>query len=269
LARRDRPDPPHAAAVSGTVPPVPYQDRPYHERFVSNNGVTIRYLDNDPADPHGLPIVFVPGIIDFADDYQPTLEFFAPRRLIVVEMRGRGGSDAPDRGYSVPEQAGDVEAVIAANELSAFHLMTFSRGTTPAIEVARRTPRRAATLAIGDYLAIEVRLTPEFTERQWRGRWRGRPVSERVSRHVLDGIQADSQPRDLWEAVGALGIPVLVARGSDGGILRDDHVERYRRAVPGVEVVVIPGATHDLFRPDRTAYPTAVRDFIARRAPGS
>jgi pimeloyl-ACP methyl ester carboxylesterase len=241
---------------------------PYLERFLFNRGVKIRYLDNDPTDPHGLPIVFVPGFTDFADEYEPTLDFFAPRRLIVVEMRGRGGSDAPESGYSVAEQAGDVEAVIAANRLSAFHLMTFSRGTTPAIEVARRTPGRAVTLAIGDYLAIEVGLTPESTEKQWRGRWRGRPVSERVSRHVLDGIQADSQTRDLWEEVGALGIPVLVARGSDGGLLTDEHVERYRHAVPGLDVVVIPGATHDLFRPDRTAYPRAVREFIGRRAPG-
>jgi pimeloyl-ACP methyl ester carboxylesterase len=242
---------------------------PYRERSVSNDGVKIRYLDNDPPQPLGLPIVFVPGITDHADEYAATLEFFEPRRLLVVEMRGRGGSDAPESGYSVAEQAGDVEAVIRANELSRFHLMTFSRGTTPAIEVAMRTPPRAATLAIGDYLAIEVGLTPAFTESQWQSRWRGRPVSERVSRHVLDGIQDDSEGRELWDDVGALGIPVLVARGSEGGILTDDHIERYRKAVPGVEVVMIPGATHDLFRPDRTAYPRAVQEFIERRAPGT
>ena len=241
----------------------------YRERFVSNDGVTIRYLDNDPPQPVGLPIVFVPGITDHADEYAAALDFFKPRRLIVVEMRGRGGSDAPESGYSVADQAGDVEAVIQDNDLSRFHLMTFSRGTTPAIEVAMCTPPRAATLAIGDYLAIEVGLTPAFTESQWQGRWRGRPVSERVSRHVLDGIQGDSEGRELWDDVGALGIPVLVARGSEGGILTDDHIERYREAVPGVEVVVIPGATHDLFRPDRTAYPRAVQEFIGRRAPGT
>jgi pimeloyl-ACP methyl ester carboxylesterase len=242
---------------------------PYRERFTSNDGVKIRYLDNDPPDPQGLPIVFVPGFTDHADEYEATLEFWARRRLLVVEMRGRGGSDAPANGYSVQEQANDVEAVIAANQLPRFHLMTFSRGTTAAIEVARRPPRRAATLAIGDYLAIEVGLTAEFTEHQWRGRWRGRPVSERVSRHVIEGIQSESQGRELWDEVAALRIPVLVARGSDGGILTDEHVDRYRRTVPGVEVVVIPGATHDLFRPDRTAYPQAVEEFIARRAPGT
>jgi hypothetical protein len=43
-------------------------------------------------------------------------------------------------------------------------------------------------------------------------------------------------------------------------------VARYRSARPDVEVVVIPGSTHDVFRPDRTAYPAAVAAWIARRA---
>jgi non-heme chloroperoxidase len=248
----------------GTVPAVPHR-----ERFVSNDGLRVRYLDNDPPHPQGLPVVFVPGITDFADEYESVLELFEPRRLIVVEMRGRGGSDAPLTGYSVSEQASDVEAVIAANELRRFHVMTFSRGTTPAIEVARRPPTRAATLSIGDYLAMEIALPPQFAANQWQGRWRGRPMPERVSLHVLERIQDDSQARELWADVGALGIPVLVARGTDGGIVTDPHVERYRQNIPDVEIAVIPGAGHDLFRPDRTAYPRAVLDFISRRAPGT
>jgi hypothetical protein len=31
----------------------------------------------------------------------------------------------------------------------------------------------------------------------------------------------------------------------------------------------LPGSGHDLFRPDRLAYPRAVLDFISRRSPGS
>jgi pimeloyl-ACP methyl ester carboxylesterase len=242
---------------------------PHRERFVSNDGLRVRYLDNDPPQPHGLPVVFVPGITDFADEYESVLELFSPRRLIVVEMRGRGGSDAPQTGYSVGEQASDVEAVIAANQLQRFHVMTFSRGTTPAIEVALRRPSRAVTLSIGDYLAAEIALPPQFAARQWEGRWRGRPMPERVSLHVLQRIQDDSQARDLWADVGGLEIPVLVARGTDGGIITDAQIERYRENVPGVEVAVIAGAGHDLFRPDRTAYPRAVLDFLSQRAPGT
>jgi pimeloyl-ACP methyl ester carboxylesterase len=239
------------------------------ERFADNGGLRIRYLDNDPPGAIGLPIVFVPGITDFADDYHAVLGHLPPRRMLVIELRGRGGSDAPPTGYSVPELATDVGAVLAAEGIDRFHLMSFSRGTTPALEVAFGNRDRIATLSIGDYLAAEVALPPAFVDSQWESRWRGTPIPERVARHVLDGIQRDAVGRELWDEVGALGVPVLVARGGGaGGILQDEQVERYRAHVPGVEVVTIPDAGHDLFRPDRLAYPNAVVDFIARRAPG-
>ncbi len=242
---------------------------PFRERFISNEGLRIRYLDSDPSRPEGLPVVFVPGLTDFADEYEAVGELFGSRRLLIIEMRGRGGSDAPLTGYAVSDQAGDVEAVIAANGLERFHLMTFSRGTTPAIEVALRHPHRAVTLSIGDYLAMEIALTPQFVASQWEGRWRGRPMPERVSLHVLEGIQDESRPRELWDDVASLGIPVLVARGSDGGIVSEQQLQRYQSSIPDVEIVVIPGASHDLFRPDRGAYPRAMLEFVARRAPGT
>ncbi len=240
-----------------------------HERFVHNGGVRIRYLDNRPAAGRGAPVVFVPGITDFADDYREVLELTAPRRLLVVELRGRGGSDAPVSGYSVPEQASDLEAVLAAEGIGRFHLMTFSRGTTPALEMALADPGRVLTVSIGDYPAVEFALTPAFVDSMWSSRWRGRPMAERVRRHVLDGIQRESRGRELWDGLGALGVPVLVARSDGGGIVNDDHEATYRQRVPGVEVIRIPDAGHDLFRPDRLAYPKAVLDFISRRAPGT
>jgi pimeloyl-ACP methyl ester carboxylesterase len=242
---------------------------PHTERFVDNSGVRIRYLDNDPVEPVGLPVVFVPGVTDFADEYESALDLFSPRRMLVVEMRGRGGSDSPTGGYSVADQASDLEAVLEANSLHRFHLMTFSRGTTPALEIAMRKPPRAATLSIGDYLAREIGLTGDWVESQWASRWRGKHMPERVERHVIEGIQQDSEHRELWDEVAVLAIPVLVARGEDGGIINDELAGKYRETVPGVEIETIPGAGHDLFRPDRVAYPKAVLEFIARRAPGT
>lgn len=240
---------------------------PPHERFALNDGVKIRFLDNGIEGGPRLPVVFSPGITDFAEDYLAMFELFIDRRLVVVELRGRGGSDAPATGYSVQALAGDLTAVAAEAALSRLHLMTFSRGTTPAIEFASRHPRRIVTVSIGDYRAVEIHLTPAFVDQQWGTRWRGRPIPDRVRRHVLEGIQAESVERSLWSTVAALALPVLVARGESGGLLDDAACDTYRRRVPGVEIVTIPGSGHDLFRPDRLAYPRAVLDFIARRTP--
>jgi pimeloyl-ACP methyl ester carboxylesterase len=234
------------------------------ERWTDRSGVRIRYLDNAPPDPVGLPIVFSPGVVDDADDYHELLTFFAPRQVIVVDVRGRGKSEAPAEGYKVADFADDLSAAIADAGFDRFHLMTFSRGTPTALEVAFRDPARVASLSIGDYRAAEIRLPDTWPELEWGLRWRGRPVAERVERHVVEGIQRDSVARDLWEAVGAIGIPLLVARGTKaGGIVDEAAVDRYRQTVPEVEFAVIEDAGHDLFRPDRLAYPQAVERFVA------
>ena len=243
---------------------------PVVERYVDNDGVRIRYLDNGPdASDDLLPVVFVPGLTDSAEDYVEMFDLFADRRLLVIEMRGRGKSDSPEKGYAAADHAGDLESVIAAERPSRFHIMTFSRGTTGALDLALADRRRAATLAVGDYRLAEVALPPVFVDQMWSSRWRGRPVADRVGRHVLEGIQAEGRDRPLWDDVAALGLPVLVARGAEGGIVNDQVVEMYRQRIPGVEITTLPGSGHDLFRPDRLAYPRAVLDFINRRCPGS
>ena len=240
-----------------------------YERFAVSGGIKIRYLDNGLEGSGRLPILFSPGITDFADDYLAVFDLITDRRLVVVELRGRGGSDAPQTGYSARAQATDLATVVAECGISHLHLMTFSRGTTPGIELAIGDPGRVVTLSIGDYKAAEIGLPAAFVEQQWNSRWRGRPIRERVRRHVLDGIQAESADRPLWAEVASLRVPVLVARGDSGGLVDDEICATYRSSVPGVEIVTIPGAGHDLFRPDRLAYPRAVLDFIDRRAPGT
>lgn len=235
------------------------------ERSTEASGVRIRYLDNDPSPSVGLPVVFSPGVVDSADDYEQVLSFFSPRRVLVVDVRGRGGSEAPPHGYSVDHLADDLDAAIADAGLGRFHLMTFSRGTPTALTVALRHPSRVASISIGDYKAVEIALPPSFVDQQWASSWRGRPMPDRVQRHVLEGIVRDSRARELWDEVDALGVPILLAYGTGPGtIVNDDTVARYRQAIARTEFVTIPDAGHDLFRPDRLAYPRAVADFVAR-----
>jgi pimeloyl-ACP methyl ester carboxylesterase len=92
-------------------------------------------------------------------------------------------------------------------------------------------------------------------------------MTERLPRHVLEGLAADSKGRELWDRLAELPGPLLVAQpGSGTGLVTDDIVARYRGVRPDVEVVVVPDAPHDIFRPDRLFYPRAVADFIARRS---
>ena len=241
------------------------------ERWTTRSGPRVRYLDNAPAQPEGLPILFSPGFTDFADEYEALLVDVAPRRLLVVEVRGRGRSEAPAGGYAATDHAADLRAVLDEEGIERCHLMTFSRGTTWGLQLAMESPERIVSLAIGDYLPQEVALPSAFAETQMQSRFRGKPMAERISRHVVEQVVADSVGRPLDDVLVALPVPLLVAQplGDGQRVLHDDGVERYRRARPDVAVVPIPDADHDLFRPDRLRYGRAVVDHIRRRCPGT
>lgn len=240
------------------------------ERFTVRSGVRIRYLDNHPLTPVGLPILLSPGFTDYADEYAEMLAYFAPRRVLVVEVRGRGGSDAPPGGYAAADHAADLTAVLAEESIDRFHLMTFSRGTTWGLDVVLNDPSRVASVSIGDYWAREHALDADVADRVMAGRFRGKLLADRVAAHVIPSLFAASRDRDLHDALAATGLPVLVATGTEPGCILDGStIEEYRRRIPDVEAIAIEGASHDLFRPDRLAFPRAVSEFIARRTPGA
>jgi pimeloyl-ACP methyl ester carboxylesterase len=94
-------------------------------------------------------------------------------------------------------------------------------------------------------------------------------MRDRISPHVLEQLATASRSRSLDGVVAGLRAPLLVAQPQrEPRVLSDAGVERYRAARPDVEVVAVPGAEHDIFRPDRLLYANAVLDFIRRRCPG-
>jgi non-heme chloroperoxidase len=237
------------------------------ERWATSSGGKIRYLDNAPENPVGLPILFSPGFTDFADESVEVLRLFSPRRVLVVEVRGRGKSDAPLTGYQASDHADDLAAVLDQEGIDQFHLITFSRGTTWGLELALRNPGRVATVSIGDYWAREHHLDRKYAPNFMSTRFRGKPMPERISAHVVAEVFGASIDRNLLGPLAASGVPVLVATGTElGCMLTEENLEEFKLRIPGVEVVIIPGASHDLFRPDRFAYPRAILAFHQRFA---
>lgn len=243
------------------------------ERWTDDGAPRLRYLDNggDPRSDRSRPIVFVPGIVDHADDYGTMLEALLPRRVLVLELRGRGRSGRPTgepADFSAQAHADDVGTVLAHAGVDDFHLMTFSRGTSYALEALLRRPGRVRTVSIGDYWAREHGVDPAFTDEYMTGHFRGRPLVERIDTEVVRAVFAQSVSRNLLPNLAATGIPVLVAVGTEADrVVKEAEVDEFRAAIPGVRVVVIEGAGHDLFRRDRTAYARAVDRFATEHDP--
>ena len=232
--------------------------------WTSHGDVRLHYLMAEPAsgDDGRMPVLFVPGLSDWSTDYEWLLSAWAPRRTVIVDLRGRGLSDAPESGYRLEDHMGDLEAVVAAAGLKRFHLVAFSRGTCYALALALHHPEGPATLSVGDYQAKQMALPPGFPDWWMSTRWRGRPMTEIMAPHVITALQRDSPEMFFWDQLGDLHCPVLVIQAGDG-LLDDEGAARWRTSLPGVEMTRFPESPHDLFRPDRFRFARVVGEFMA------
>ncbi|WP_230202850.1 alpha/beta fold hydrolase [Parafrankia discariae] len=243
--------------------------------FVSNGGVRLHALDNGRRGAAAPPVVVVPGMGESAAEYGWLLDRLGEqrvhehrstgRRVVVVDLRGRGGSDAPASGYTWEDHVGDLGTVISALEVERPVLVAFSRGSSYALGHALAHPERVRGLVVGDYGARHVRPPDAVVERQLRAEIRGVPMIDRMADHAARAIFAESRDVPLWDRLSGLNFPVLVIRGGRRSTVVTDQVaDQWRRALPAVEIETIPGAGHDLWSGDPDAYLAALVPFLDR-----
>ncbi len=235
-------------------------------RLVDHAGVRIHVIDTGPigGERDGRPpIVFVPGVSDVADDYLEMLPAFG-RRVAVVDLRGRGGSDSPPSGYAMADHVGDIAAVVDSVTDGPIHLMTFSRGTCYGVGWALANPGRVRSVSIGDYPVREIAFpdTETFASDFLGTTWRGMPVRDRITETAFRGILVDAVHRPMWTDLAALDLPLLVVRAHAGSPISDDDWDRYVTHFPRSTRVVFEGSPHDIFRADRLRYPQLVRAHV-------
>ena len=233
-----------------------------HSRYAVNGETRIHYLDSGGPD-RGAPIVFVPGMTDVADDYLEVLPLLG-RRVVVMELRGHGRSDAPETGYDLAALRSDVGAVIDAVTDGPVHVMTFSRGTTYAIAWAVQHPDRVLSLSIGDYVPAEIVLPDPHIHRLLDGRWRGTPVRERLDYDAAVKTFRAAKGRSFWEPLSAQQCPMLVVRSPNFPLVDDAAWGRYQQLFPSADLHEFTDSPHDIFRPDRGRYPKLVRELTDR-----
>jgi pimeloyl-ACP methyl ester carboxylesterase len=233
--------------------------------YTDNAGVRIHALDNGVDDTSVPPVVVVPGMGESAEEYAWLLTGLGKRRVVIVDVRGRGQSDAPAEGYRWEDHYGDLAAMVASCAVERPVFVAFSRGSSYAMGYALAHPHEVRGLVIGDYWARHVGLPPEFGERQLAVVLRGVPMSERMPAHAVHGVARESREVPLWDRVREFEFPVLVIRGGrKSALVTDELAAQWEAALPGVELVLLPDAGHDLWSRDPEAYLAVLRPFLDR-----
>ena len=127
-------------------------------RFVtSSDGLRLHSRDVGRGEAGALPVVCLPGLTRTTADFDVLAAHLAggggggpARRVLSIDFRGRGGSDPDPRpeNYTVPVEAGDVMAVLAAADVHEAVFVGTSRGglVTMALSTVRPEMIRGAVL---------------------------------------------------------------------------------------------------------------------------
>src|SRR5688500_2775063 len=118
------------------------------ERDIQANGLRLHYLDWGGAGP---PIVLLHGLRDQAHEWDPIAPALTPLgRVLALDQRGHGESEAPATGYAPENFAADLAAFCAALALDRPVVIGHSLGGRVAYHFAAAWPERLRALVLVD-----------------------------------------------------------------------------------------------------------------------
>jgi N-formylmaleamate deformylase len=263
--------------------------------YVEANGLRLHFTRTGGDQP---PIVLAHGVTDAGPCWTPVAEALAAEYdVIMVDARGHGHSDAPERGYGPADQAADLAGVITALGLEHPAVLGHSMGAATALVLAGTYPDLPGAILLEDPPAwwTDRTATAEATERLAGMRERFIGLKQKTREELLAGQRAE-QPGwsdaelDPWadakqrfspsvlsvlDEDNAAGIdwPVILSRitcpallitadPALGAIVTAESAAILQALVPHLEIAHVPGAGHNIRRDQFGRYRELVRGFL-------
>ena len=115
-------------------------------------GVKLSYQEGGTG---GVPMVLIHGWTCDHSYFAPQFDRFSrSRRVVAVDLRGHGSSDAPEGDYSMPTLADDVAWLCEQLGIQGAVLVGHSMGAAVSVEAAARHPHLVSTLVLVDAAPI-------------------------------------------------------------------------------------------------------------------
>jgi len=239
---------------------------------VTVNGYALAVEDGG----HGTPLLLLHGFPMSSAIFSPIRPMVERvGRLVTVDLRGFGASDAPPGSYDMDSLADDVVRVANHLELDRFVLGGHSMGGYVAFRVAANHRHRLAGLILIDTRAAAD--TPEGVERRWasiaaiKGGGRStfldgflpllvgpvtrdrkpetmellRTIAAGIPDHVLTGCLDGMMTRpDSRGLLAGLDLPALVIHGADDAVMPPAEARALALALPRGQLLEVLDAGH-------------------------
>jgi 3-oxoadipate enol-lactonase len=256
------------------------------------NGINLRYAVEGPADAPAV-VLHHPLATNLAywDELAAAL---GPRyRVLRFDARGHGQSDAPVGRYSFETLADDVVALMDHVGITCAAYVGLSMGGMVGQVLGLRHPERFKALIIASAtsrIAAESRQLWVDRVGVARAQGMGSQVAPAMARWVAETTKTNNpalvarfaqmieatplegyagwcgaiEHLDLTDRLAGIALPVRVIVGALDPATPVAASEAIHRAIPGSDIVIVPGVSHMLSSEDPAAFHAAVLPFLAR-----
>jgi N-formylmaleamate deformylase len=243
----------------------------------------------------GAPVVIVPGITSPAATWEfISTDLARDRRVITLDIRGRGLSDKPASGFTLADYAGDIAAVVRSLGLERPALVGHSMGARIAAATSVLFPGLTGPLVLADPpltgpgrdpypMSLEAfmdqlraansgagieelgRHFPTLTDEQLAVRAQWLPTCEE---NAVRESWLNFHREDFFPYLRELEAPVLFLYGEQSPVVTASALPEVRAAAPeGVELVGIAGAGHMIPWDNPRSFLAETRRFLADTVP--
>lgn len=259
-----------AVAVSAQVPTQ--EDWVGARKQVTTaDGLQMTYVE--AGDPAGPPLILLHGYTDNSRSWSLLAPHLPGRRLIMVDLRGHGGTAAPACCYGVDAMAHDVAGLMDALGIAKADVVGHSMGSTTAATLAAFYPEKVGKLVListaiempagaSDWLWANVPGLPDVidpnSEFMVAWYWNPNPVpadfidrerteSAATPRQTWMGVLRAFTFMDLGKLAPMVKSPVLILWGDQDSLFDAASQPAVKAAYPGAEYEVYAGFGHNMF----------------------
>lgn len=253
-----------------------------------DGGPALAYVEM--GNPAGTPLLLIHGYTDNSRSWSLLAPYLQPEshRIIAVDLRGHGGSDAPACCYGIDSLASDMHGFLRALGIARADVVGHSLGSMTALALAAFHPEQVDHLVLvstsvrpgagpGSWLWDNVTtlgfpLDPDGQfMRDWY--WNPNPVpadyvdreraeSAAVPRQVWLGVLRGLAIADLAPIAPLVTAPTLVFWGDKDPLFDAEHQRGVHAALPAATYRTFAGFGHNMFWETPEQVGDAIDTFI-------
>jgi pimeloyl-ACP methyl ester carboxylesterase len=160
------------------------------------------------------------------------------RRTIILSLRGRGKSDAPETGWSLEDQASDIASVVKHFRFPNIILFGHSTGGSIAARSLPMISAEVIAFIIGDFPPRY----PAYSE-GWAAR--AKKMELPMSDIALAGIVRDAKQTIVSEYLNSVHNLFAITVDPDISLLKSDDIAQLEQLFPQIKIERLSGCSHE------------------------